>query len=180
MKQHEKLTAIYCRTALPDDLSIFEQRDRLTRWANARGYDNLVYYQDNGYSGLDFERPVFSEMQKEIQVGNINCVLVVENSRIGRNNQLVSNWLIEMCLAGIAVITSDNELEKGESCMSLEGFDKKMEGFKNKESEIAKTAIQIYGSIEKYTHAMKAQLSNFTENMNQTQMPKSVADNWLE
>lgn len=109
MKQHERLMAIYCRTAQPDDLSIFAQRDRLTRLANARGFDNLVYYQDNGYSGLDYERPAFSEMQKEIQAGNINCVLVVGISRIGRNNQSVSNWLIEMHLAGIVVITPDDE-----------------------------------------------------------------------
>ncbi len=109
MKQHEKVPAVYCRTAQPDDLAIFTQRDRLTRLANARGYDNLVYYQDNGYSGLDFERPAFSEMQKDIQAGNTNCVLIVGISRIGRNNQLVSNWLIEMCLAGIAVITPDDE-----------------------------------------------------------------------
>lgn len=109
MKQHERLTAIYCRTAQPDDLAIFAQRDRLTRLANARGYDNLVYYQDNGYSGLNYERPAFSEMQKDIQAGDIHCVLVVSISRIGRNSPSASNWLNELRLAGIVVITPDDE-----------------------------------------------------------------------
>ena len=77
--------------------------------ANTRGYDNLVYYQDNGYSGLSFVRPAFSKMQRAIQAGNINCILVVGISRIGRKNQSVRNWLIKMHLAGIAVIMPDDE-----------------------------------------------------------------------
>ncbi|WP_330393865.1 DUF6273 domain-containing protein [Anaerocolumna xylanovorans] len=30
--------------------------------ANASGYDNLKYYQDNGYNGLNFERPAYLQM----------------------------------------------------------------------------------------------------------------------
>ena len=91
MKPHERLTAIYCRTVQPDDLSIFAQRDRLTRLANASGYDNLIYYQDNGCNGLSFKRPAFSEMQIDIQAGYICSVLVVSILRIGRNVLSVSN-----------------------------------------------------------------------------------------
>lgn len=60
-----------------------------------------------GYSGLSFVRPAFSKMQKDIQAGNINCVLVVGISRIGRNGPSVSKWLNEMRLAGIVVIIPD-------------------------------------------------------------------------
>lgn len=107
MKQHKKTVAAYCRVGRSDDLALFIQKDQLTRLANARGYDNLVYYQDNGYSGLDFERPAFSAMQKDIQAGNINRVLVVDISRIGRNHQLVFDWIYEMSLAKIAVDMPD-------------------------------------------------------------------------
>ena len=110
MKQHEKLVAIYCRTAHPDDFSIFEQRDRLTRLANARGYDNLVYYQDNGYSGLNFERPAFLQMSEDIQVGSIQCILVYGISRIGRDFLSVNKWLAELRLTGTTVIALDEKL----------------------------------------------------------------------
>ncbi len=46
---------------------------------------------------------------------------------------------------------------------SIEEFDKMTEFFENKESEIAKMAIKQYGSIKKYTEAMKKNLENFSE-----------------
>ena len=46
-------------------------------------------------------------MNKDIQAGNINRVLVVDISRIGRNTQLVFDWLYKMSLAKIAVDTPD-------------------------------------------------------------------------
>lgn len=88
----------------------FSKEIDLTRLANDKGYDNIGYYQDNGYNGLTFERPAFSEMQKDIHAGYINCVLVVGISRIGRNSASVSEWLNKMRLAGIVVITPDDKL----------------------------------------------------------------------
>lgn len=43
---------------------------------------------------------------------------------------------------------------------SVEDFNKMVTNFKEKESEIAKMAIQQYGSIEKYTEAMKKNMEN--------------------
>lgn len=40
---------------------------------------------DNGYSGIDFSRPSFIEMMKDIEEGKINCVIVKDLSRLGRN-----------------------------------------------------------------------------------------------
>lgn len=40
---------------------------------------------DNGYSGIDFSRPSFTEMMKDIEAGRINCVIVKDLSRLGRN-----------------------------------------------------------------------------------------------
>ncbi len=110
MKQHEKVAAVYCRTAQPDDFAILGQKDRLARLANAKGYDNIKYYQDNGYSGLNFERPAFLEMCEDIQAENIQCILVYDISRIGRNSPSVFKWLNEIRLSGITVISLDNEL----------------------------------------------------------------------
>lgn len=101
------------------------------------------------------------------------------------------------------------KLEKGEQCMSfkefdmsdyfsalqlfksdhtdeiikywgnVEAFDSMMETFKDKESEIAKMAIKQYGSIEKYTEAMKANLNNFPETMEKLQSLKEDKNDYL-
>ena len=51
------------------------------------------YYIDNGFSGKRFDRPAFQEMLQDIQAGKIDCVVVKDLSRLGRNYITVGDYL---------------------------------------------------------------------------------------
>lgn len=48
---------------------------------------------DDGYSGVNFKRPAVKELLSEIQRGNIQCVIVKDLSRFGRNYIEVGDYL---------------------------------------------------------------------------------------
>ncbi|MEY8431855.1 recombinase family protein [Lachnospiraceae bacterium 48-42] len=50
--------------------------------------DFIVYdtYIDNGLTGTNFHRPGFQQMLSDIEAGHINCVIVKDLSRLGRNS----------------------------------------------------------------------------------------------
>lgn len=57
--------------------------------------DIKVYqlYIDNGYSGTDFRRPSFQRMMEDAKQGKINCIVVKDLSRFGRNYLEVGDYL---------------------------------------------------------------------------------------
>ena len=51
-------------------------------------HDDLIVYDtyvDDGYTGTDFNRPGFQSLLEDMRKGNINCVLVKDLSRLGRD-----------------------------------------------------------------------------------------------
>lgn len=50
---------------------------------NMKLYD---FYIDNGATGTNFKRPEFQRMIEDIEKGNIDCVIVKDLSRLGRNS----------------------------------------------------------------------------------------------
>lgn len=48
---------------------------------------------DDGYSGVNFDRPAFQEMMEDIRSGKINCVVVKDLSRFGRNYIDAGNYI---------------------------------------------------------------------------------------
>ena len=48
---------------------------------------------DNGRTGTDFERPQFEKMMEEVRKGHIDCIVVKDLSRFGRNYKEAGNYL---------------------------------------------------------------------------------------
>lgn len=51
------------------------------------------HYSDDGYTGVNFNRPGFQEMLEEIKKGQINCIIVKDLSRFGRNYIEVGRYI---------------------------------------------------------------------------------------
>ncbi len=66
--------------------SITNQRALIEEYVNGHTDIKLVEEKvDDGYSGIYFDRPAFQEMIKDIENGRIDCVIVKDLSRFGRN-----------------------------------------------------------------------------------------------
>lgn len=88
----------YSRLSRDDDLqgessSISTQRQMLRKFANDNHINVYDEYVDDGYSGTNFERPNFQRMIRDIEEGKINCVIVKDLSRLGRNYLEVGQYM---------------------------------------------------------------------------------------
>lgn len=74
--------------------SITSQKTLLNEYVDEHS-DLTIFdiYIDDGFSGTDFERPGFKRLLKDMRNGNINCILVKDLSRLGRNYIEVGNYI---------------------------------------------------------------------------------------
>jgi len=68
-----------------ESMSISNQKAMLTEYAQKQGWGIEDIYVDDGWSGTNFDRPNFQRMIGDIEQGRINCVVVKDLSRLGRN-----------------------------------------------------------------------------------------------
>lgn len=70
----------------PESDSIANQRKLLERFlAGQAQMEPAGFYSDDGYTGYNFDRPDFRRMMADIKAGRVNCVVVKDLSRFGRN-----------------------------------------------------------------------------------------------
>lgn len=92
-------TALYLRLSREDgdkteSDSVANQRTLLETYAADHPELCIVdEFVDDGYSGSNFERPAFQRLFRELEQGTINCVLVKDLSRFGRNYIEVGRYL---------------------------------------------------------------------------------------
>jgi DNA invertase Pin-like site-specific DNA recombinase/ssDNA-binding Zn-finger/Zn-ribbon topoisomerase 1 len=77
--------------------SIGNQRNIIKQFINNNEFNSSVnYYIDDGYSGTTFERPDFNKMLNDIKDNKINCIIVKDLSRLGRNYIEVGKYIDEI------------------------------------------------------------------------------------
>ena len=67
--------------------------DKIRKLGN--GFELYDFYIDDGYTGLNTDRPNFQRMLDDIERKKINCVITKDLSRLSRNN-FEANYYIEM------------------------------------------------------------------------------------
>lgn len=84
-------TALYVRLSVEDngkeDADSLENQEFLLREyvANHPYLEIKEVYTDNGYTGTDYERPAFTKLIQDVRKGRIDCIVVKDFSRLGRN-----------------------------------------------------------------------------------------------
>ena len=92
-------TAIYLRLSRDEEgekesLSISNQPEMLMSFLKSR--EDLQFtaeFSDDGYSGYDFNRPDFQRMIESAKNGEIDCIVVKDFSRLGRNFQKTEEFM---------------------------------------------------------------------------------------
>lgn len=119
-------TAIYLRLSKEDSdpvegesNSIINQKNYILEYVKTKPELFVTSIEiDDGYSGVDFSRPGFQNMMDNIKLGRINCVVVKDLSRFGRNYIEAGTYIEKIFpFLGIRFISiNDNYDSEDERC----------------------------------------------------------------
>lgn len=110
-------TAIYTRLSREDNLdqsdSIENQIALLEDYIAGRPYLHKVgVYIDNGFTGTNFDRPEWQRLMEDVKAGTINCIVVRDLSRLGRNYIETGDFLEKICpFLGIRFIAVNDNFD---------------------------------------------------------------------
>ena len=84
-----KINCAYIRLSEEDDKNIYSesilnQIALIEEYAKKEQIEIHKKYIDDGFSGIDFSRPAFEKMLKEMEKGNIETIITKDFSRLGR------------------------------------------------------------------------------------------------
>lgn len=93
----QKITALYARLSKDDELqgdsnSIVNQKIMLEQYAKEHFFANTFFYVDDGFSGVNFDRPQIKKLFEDVQAGLIETIIVKDLSRFGRNHLMVGYY----------------------------------------------------------------------------------------
>ena len=81
-------------------------------------------YKDYEYSGTNFKRPAFLEMMEDIRIGRINCIIVKDMSRFGREYLEISNYIEKVFpFLGVRFISVNDNLDTKDGIKSDKSYE---------------------------------------------------------
>ena len=113
-KQPDKMTAYYYRAANKQtDLYLDNQMHQLLAHAAQSGTDAYLLFADNGYSGLNLDRPAMTQMQMAMAQGLIGKIVVKDISRLARDTAAFLTFAedAERLLVELETVNGENLLE---------------------------------------------------------------------
>ena len=93
--------ALYCRLSRDDEFGdssadfMASQRKILGKYAADNHFRNIRFFVDDGWSGVNFNRPAFVELMACVKSGSIKTIIVKDHARLGRSRLLVGTLLEE-------------------------------------------------------------------------------------
>ena len=86
----DHLTILYARLSAEDgnegeSNSIMNQKMILTKFAESHQFDSLVFFDDDGFSGSNFDRPAITKALELVEAGKVHNFIVKDLSRLGRD-----------------------------------------------------------------------------------------------
>ena len=100
-----KNCVLYIRTANKNEYSIINQKELLKYYAKQHGLIIKKVFIDNGYSGINFQKPNFLKMVTYIKDNNIKNILIKDVSRLSRDIYKLILFLEKMKNIDINIIT---------------------------------------------------------------------------
>lgn len=96
--------------------SIENQKEYIEDYIQSKPEMEIVdFYTDDGYSGVSFDRPDFQRMLKDIRDKKINCVIVKDLSRLGRNYIEVGKYIERLFpLLGVRFIAINDNFDSAD------------------------------------------------------------------
>ena len=72
----------------------------------------VLEFVDNGYTGTNFERPAMQELLEMVRQSQVNCIIVKDFSRFGRNSIEVGYFMERVFpIYGIRFISLNDEYD---------------------------------------------------------------------
>ncbi|AEJ25730.1 recombinase family protein [Streptococcus equi subsp. zooepidemicus] len=133
-----------------------ETQEKLARtFAKEHGLTVVKCYTDYEYSGTNFMRPAFQEMMEDIKKGVINCILIRDLSRLGRD-YIEMGRLIDKVFPflGVRFISINDNLDTLSGLEEKKSFEVEIKNLVNDmySKDISKklTAYNIYQANQGY------------------------------
>ena len=163
--------AKYIRLSYTDDKSnesnsVGNQRKLIEDFVSRHPEIELVSEKvDDGYSGVIFDRPAFKEMMDDIMEGKINCVIVKDLSRLGREYIETGRYMRRVFPAyGVRFIAINDNIDT----LNESAGDDLTVSVKNimNEAYARDISIKTRSSLESVRMGISLELSRFTAIVN--------------